>query len=82
MDSLKALRDVIDEVDDQIMSLLNKRFDISNKIGSVKSNSKKDILDIKREEYVLNKIKKYSHSPQIELVYRVIMSESKNIQRR
>ena len=64
------------------MGLLSERYDISDQIGAIKSNSKIDILDTNREEYVLNKIKKHGHSPQLELVYSTIMSESKNIQRR
>lgn len=82
MDKIKDLRQQIDILDDELMSLLNRRYDISERIGEIKSNSKKDVLDQKREIDVLNKAKKYDHSQQIELVYKTIMSESKNIQRR
>ena len=82
MDKIIALRNRINSIDDQIMLLLNERYDISNQIGEIKSNSKISILDKNREEYVLDKTKQHGHSPQIESVYRTIMSESKNIQRR
>ncbi len=82
MDEINDLRVKIDEIDNKLMTLLNQRYEISNKIGTIKSKSKKEILDKNREAYVLNKTKKHSHSPQLELVYRTIMSESKNIQRR
>jgi len=82
MDKIIKLRTRINDIDDQIMSLLSERYDISDQIGILKSNSKIDILDTNREEYVLNKIKKHEHSQQLELVYSTIMSESKNIQRR
>lgn len=82
MDKINNLRQQIDSIDDNLMKLLNERYDISDQIGTLKSSSKKEILDQKREDYVLNKTKKHSHSPQLELVYRMIMSESKNIQRR
>ena len=82
MDKIIKLRNRIDEIDNEIMSLLNERYIISDQIGDIKSKSKSNILDPKREEYVLNKTKKHSHSPQLELVYRTIMGESKNIQRR
>ena len=82
MDKITDLRTIIDDIDNELMALLNKRYEISDKIGAIKSNSKKVILDKKREDYVLNKTKKHSHSPQLELVYRTIMNESKNIQRR
>lgn len=82
MDKINDLRQKIDEIDDKLMALLNKRYDLSIKIGSRKSNSKTEILDSKREDYILNKSKNHSHSPQIEAVYRSIMNESKNIQKR
>lgn len=82
MDKIIELRNRINSIDDQIMLLLNERYDISDQIGEIKSTSKIGILDKNREEYVLDKTKKHEHSPQIELVYRTIMSESKNIQRR
>ena len=82
MDKIDDLRQQIDSIDNDLMRLLSKRYEISYQIGTLKSNSKKQILDKKREDYVLNKTKKHSHSPQLELVYRTIMGESKNIQRR
>ena len=82
MDKIIELRRRIDEIDNEIMKLLSERYEISDQIGNIKSTSKVQILDQKREEYVLNKTKKHSHSPQLELVYRAIMGESKNIQRR
>ena len=82
MDKIEDLRQQIDILDDKLMKLLNKRYDVSEQIGDIKSNSKKDILDSKREVYVLDKAKKYNHSKQLESVYKAIMNESKNIQRR
>ena len=82
MDKIIELRRRIDEIDNEIMKLLSERYEISDQIGNIKSTSKVQILDQKREEYVLNKTKKHSHSPQLELVYKTIMHESKNIQRR
>lgn len=82
MDKIENLRNQIDSIDNDLMTLLNKRYEISDQIGTLKSNSKKEILDQKREDYVLNKTKNHSHSPQLELVYRTIMIESKNIQKR
>ena len=82
MDKINDLRNKIDQIDNNIMSLLNRRYEISDQIGTLKSNSNKEILDQKREDYVLNKTKEYSHFPQIELVYKSIMTQSKNIQRK
>ena len=82
MDKINDLRQQIDILDDELMELLNRRYDVSEKIGEIKSNSKKAVLDSKREIYVLDKAKKYNHREQLELVYKTIMHESKNIQRR
>ncbi len=82
MDKINILRQQIDTIDNELMKLLSERYEISDKIGTIKSNSKKEVLDQNREDFVLNKTKKHSHSPQLELVYRTIMNESKNIQRR
>ena len=82
MDKINDLRHQIDILDDELMELLNRRYDASEQIGEIKSTSKKAVLDSKREDYVLNKAKKYSHHKQLEIVYKTIMNESKNIQRR
>lgn len=82
MDKIVELRNRINEIDDELMSLLSKRFEVSIQIGKAKYNSKKEVLDSKREQFVLNKTQNHSHSPQLDLVYRTIMNESKNIQRR
>ncbi len=82
MDKIDQLRTKMDEIDEKVMRLLNERYDISVLIGLSKSISKKEILDQKRESVILNKTTKYSHYPQLELVYKTIISESKNIQRK
>jgi len=82
MDKVDNLRKQIDILDVELMKLLNKRYDMSKKIGEIKLNSKKEILDQSREDHVLDKIRRYSHSNQIESVYKTIMNESKKIQKR
>lgn len=82
MDKITNLREVIDEIDNELMRLLSKRYEVSIEIGKLKSNSNKEILDRQREDYILGKTLKYSHSSQIKEVYKTIMSESKNIQKR
>ena len=82
MDKIEDLRLLIDTLDDEIMSLLDKRFTVSIKIGNIKALSKTAVLDTKREEHILNKTSKHSHSPEIDIVYKTIMNESKNLQRK
>lgn len=82
MDQIKILRTRIDSLDDEIMELLQQRFNIVLAIGSAKSEQKKAILDSSREDFILDKASKYSHSPQIKTVYSSIMSEAKILQRK
>lgn len=82
MDKINQKRLEIDELDNKIMSLLDKRFELTTEIGSIKKVEKKVVLDINREENILNKTSKYSHSPQIRSIYNTIMDESKSLQRK
>ena len=63
------------------MSLLDKRLCLSVEIGKAKSVSKVAVLDTKREDYILNKASNYSHSPQIDTIYKKILEMSKSLQR-
>lgn len=82
MDKIEKIRIVIDEIDQDLMLLLEERFSLSVQIGILKSHTKTSILDVKREDAILEKVVKYSHSPEIDTVYRTIMRESKSIQRK
>ena len=82
MDQIKVYRDEIDQIDDKIMELLNRRYDLSIKIGLEKEKHNISVLDQNREKNIINKVSKYSHSPQIEAIYKAIMKESKTLQRK
>lgn len=81
MDQIKRLRNTIDEIDDQIMELLDKRFAVTKEVGVVKKTLSVEILDSNREETILNKTSKYSHSPQILSIYKHMMNISKSQQK-
>ena len=81
MDRLIELRNEIDQLDNKIMELLDKRFEITKQVGLLKKESNTKILDAKRETIILDKTTKYSHYPQISSVYQYIMSLSKDKQR-
>lgn len=82
MDKIISLRDQIDEIDDQIMTLLDKRFQLSKEIGNRKQLINVTVLDSNREQDILIKTTKYNHFPQIESIYHTILEESKNVQRK
>lgn len=59
MDDEKALlfiREEIDSIDSEIISLLESRLNLSLQIGNVKRNLGKDLHDDEREELILKKI--------------------------
>lgn len=82
MDKIAALRKQIDQLDDLLIDILHDRYNLTNEIGAIKKESHLVVKDNNREEYIFNKISKYSHSPSIELVYKTIINESKNNQRK
>ena len=82
MDELNKERKQINDIDGQIMKLLDKRFVHTNKIGDIKRRLESAVFDNNRETSIFNKTSKYSHSPQIKVVYQCIMNESKKLQRK
>ena len=82
MDKINKLRININLLDEEIMSLLEERYELTSKIGILKKESNTTVLDTNREDYIINKASKYSHYPQIKVVYNSIMNESKKAQRK
>jgi chorismate mutase len=71
---------MIDVIDKQIMDLLDQRFALTTEIGVLKKEVKMVVLDENRESIIYNNASKYSHSPQIKVIYKTIMEESKSLQ--
>lgn len=53
MNELEKLRLEINDIDKQIAILFNERMNIVKKINTYKKNNNIDVLDTKREEYLL-----------------------------
>ncbi|HEU64161.1 MAG: hypothetical protein KR126chlam4_00640 [Candidatus Anoxychlamydiales bacterium] len=71
--TLKDTREQIDEIDEQIVPLLEKRLKLAKEIRKYK----KEILDSNRENKILDKIK----SEYIKDIYKTIFKNSKEVQR-
>ncbi|MBN2604442.1 MAG: chorismate mutase [Bacilli bacterium] len=82
MDQIITHRDRIDKIDNEIMSLLEERFDLSMIIGQIKSKNQQEVLDRNREEKILLKTANYKHKSQIQNVYQNIFIQSKSLQRK
>lgn len=82
MDKIKINREKIDVIDKKIMSLLDERFLLTSEIGELKKENKLVVLDVNREDIIMNKASLFSHYPQIKSIYVTIMNESKSLQRK
>jgi len=80
MGKIEDLREEVNILDERIMVLLEKRFQLTDEIGEVKKQSNIKILDSKREEVILAKLSNFSHFPELKAIYMEIMSESKKSQ--
>lgn len=78
---LKQLREEIDSLDDHILLLLQKRFEIVAKIGRLKASNNWEIFDGSREEQIIQKINRFSKiSSHLQAVYTTLLQESKKLQ--
>lgn len=80
MDDLKILRTKIDFLDDQLMELLEKRFALSEEIGTLKAKQGVGITHKNREDAILFKANKFQSVSLIQAVYEEIFRQSKKIQ--
>ena len=78
--NLKQLRDDIDIIDKEIMSLLNKRMEISKEIKQYKASNNIAVSDKKRELEILDKCNGMENENSIKTIYNTIFHESKKIQ--
>jgi chorismate mutase/prephenate dehydratase len=85
MMNLKNLRKKIDEVDDQILELLNKRARTTLEIAKVKKKAGSEYYLPHREEEIYKRLKKKSKGPfpnkALEEVYREIISGSLSLEK-
>ena len=80
MANIKNLRTEIDELDNALINLLERRFEITQTIGTIKKQQSLSIEHRHREDEILKKIpqSKYRHS--LETIFRTLFIESKKHQ--
>ena len=84
MEDLDNLRTGINEIDNQIFSLLIQRLGLVYNIGSVKKNNNLEILDKERENNIYSRIDSQYHGRNglfLKDIYKTVMNESKRIQK-
>ncbi|HHY78630.1 MAG TPA: chorismate mutase [Clostridiales bacterium] len=84
MEEMEILRREIDEIDEQLVMLFEKRMELVRKIGDIKRQKGMEITDSQREEYVikkaLEKLNDKGLSEELEMFFRNLISISKKIQ--
>lgn len=73
-------RSTIDSIDEQIMKLLNERFNVVKEIGFIKTKNNQPLTDYNRELQVLQKANNFTNKDNIKSIYEHIISISKDIQ--
>ncbi len=83
---LKPLRAQIDQIDEQILDLLNRRACIAQEVGHVKAAENAPVFRPEREAQVLNSVAERNPGPlkngDVQAVFREIMSACRALERR
>lgn len=76
------MRVEIDKIDDDLIRLLEKRFELSCAIGEEKKKEKRKVKDGKREQFILDKIEKRAPEfhGEIALLYARLFELSRGLQ--
>ena len=85
MKDLNSLRNKIDKIDNEIIDLLNDRFNVVKEIGEYKKENNIPVEDKTREEIILQILDtKLSDSPykeEIKNIYKELFTQYKNKQK-
>lgn len=80
--TLQELRGEIDKIDDEIITLLEKRLSLAKQIGELKTKLKVEVYNPQREEEILKRLQSLSSLPphQINTIYQSIFTLTKILQ--
>ena len=82
---IKSLRTEIDQIDDSISVLLQKRFECAKQIGQLKMQNSLAVKDEKRElqvfENATKNVKSINEKEAIKRIYTAIIQECRNLQK-
>lgn len=86
MDKLDNYRKEIDEIDEEIVNLFEKRMETVLKVAKYKKENKMEVLQSDREKIVLNKaisnLKDKKYTDDVIELFKLLMKLSKNSQKR
>ena len=82
---LSGLREQIDSIDADLLSLINQRLEIGQKVGKIKKKKGGQILDRSRERKVIEKLSKINQGPAdkelLKYIFNVIITATREIQK-
>ena len=79
--TIESLRQEIDTIDTELVSLLNRRYAACLEIGKLKKNTGTVVLDSNREQKIIDRLGQLSNYPgMIEALWPTIMAFSRNLQ--
>lgn len=80
MEDLETLRKEIDKINIELTKLLEKRFDLTNKVGEYKSENNISVENKNREKEILQSLPKGIYSQYINNIFETIFSQAKKEQ--
>lgn len=80
MNNLDKHRKEIDKIDDSIIELLERRFNLVVEIGQYKKENNLPVFDAKRESAIQQKFTTKKYQDSLSNIYDTILKESKTIQ--
>ncbi len=83
--NIGALRQAIDEIDENIMDLINQRLSLAKQIGAFKKQAGIQITDGQREKKIVDRLLEKNNGPMgaegLRNIFEAIIAEGRNIQR-
>ena len=82
---IESLRERIDEINNNFLSLLNEREKICKEIGEIKEQNGLEVKDEKREQEIMSKLREEAKGldldeEHVEKVFRLIIENSRKVQ--
>lgn len=81
MTTLDNLRKAIDTIDDELIALLEARFNLCIDIGLEKQKTNRNVLDTSREQAIYEKLSNSKYASALNDVFKHIMHHCKTLQR-
>lgn len=87
MDRIQNLRKELDQIDESLLLLLERRFTVVKEIGIQKKEQQKGIIDIQREKEIMDQLLKKAqehniHTPFIEPVWKTLFAISYELEKK